>query len=95
MVDLGKEHIKLFIGPFGEKAQVIALLAPAGERSFTVQFVVAKADYAEALNEVTRALNFYLIEKGENHPWAYAKYHCSTASNIYSPVHWGLYRSAT
>jgi len=47
------------------------------------------------VNEVTRELNFYLIEKGEDNPWAYAKYHCSTASNIYSSVHWGLYRSAT
>ncbi len=95
VVDLAKEHIKLSIGSFGENAQVIALLAHDGERSFTVQFVVEKAEYAEALNEVTRELNFYLIEKGEDNPWAYAKYHCSTASNIYSSVHWGLYRSAS
>lgn len=95
VVDLEKEHIKLFVGPFGDTAQLVALVAPAGERSFTVQFVVKKAGYAEAVNEVTRELNFYLIEKGEDNPWAYAKYHCSTASNIYSSVHWGLYRSAT
>ena len=95
VVDLAKEHIKLFVGPFGEKAQVIALLAPAGERSFTVQFVVEKAEYAEAMEEVTRELSFYLIDKGEDNPWAYAKYHCSTASTIYSSVHWGSYRSAS
>jgi hypothetical protein len=73
VVDLGKEHIKLFVGPFGEQAQVIALLSSEGERSFTVQFVVNKASYAEALKDVTRELNFYLIEKGEDNPWAYAK----------------------
>ena len=95
VVDLDKEHIKLFVGPFGDKAQVIALVAPAGTLAFTVQFVVEKTHYAEAVIEVTRELNIYLVEKGEDNPWAYAKYHCSTASNIYSSVHWGLYRSAT
>lgn len=93
VVDLAKEHIKFSVGAFGENAQVIALLAHDGERSFTVQFVVEKADYAEALKEVTRELNFYLIKKPRT-TRAYAKYHCSTASNIYASVHWGLYRSA-
>ncbi len=36
-------------------------------------------------------LNFYLVEKGEPDPWAYAKYHCTTASNLYSSVHWSYY----
>lgn len=90
VVDLGKEHIKLFVGPFDDTAQLVALVAPAGRRTFTVQFVVEKADYADVVNEVTRELNFYLVEKGEDNPWAYAKYHCSTASNIYSSVHWTL-----
>ena len=92
VVDIGKEHIKLFVGPFNEKAQAIALVAPEGKRCFTVQFVVDKEAYAEAVNEVTQELNFYLIEIGEPNPWAYAKYHCSTTSNVYSSVHWWLYR---
>lgn len=92
VVDLGIEHIKLFVGPYGNGAQVIALLAPTGDRSFTVQFVVDKTGHAAAMADVTRELNFYLVEKGEENPWAYAKYHCNTASNIYSSVHWGLYR---
>lgn len=95
VVDIRKEHIKLFVGPFGDRAKLIAVVAPKGQRSFTVQFVVEKADYGEAVNEVIRELNFYLVEKSEDNAWAYAKYHCSTASNIYSSVHWGLYRPTT
>jgi hypothetical protein len=40
------------------------------------------------INAARKDIDFYLVEKGEANPWAYAKYHCSTAANIYSKVHW-------
>lgn len=44
---------------------------------------------------MTKELNFYLVEKGEKDPWQYAIYHCGTASNIYSDVHWGYFPGAS
>ena len=90
-VDLENEHIKLFVGEFSDP-RLIAVLAPAGERSFTVQFFVDKIAQTSSVADVTQELNFYLLEKGEQNPWAYAKYHYATASNIYSTVHWALYK---
>jgi len=40
-----------------------------------------------------RELDFYLVEKGGANPWAYAKYHCNTAANMYSSVHWSYFPS--
>jgi hypothetical protein len=93
VVDLDKEHIKLFFGSFSDPL-LIAVLAPAGERSFTVQFVVDKSLHRKAIAKVRKELNFFLVELGEEDPWAYAKYHCSTAANVYSTVHWGLCRES-
>lgn len=93
VVDLEYEHIKLFVGEFSDP-RLIAVLAPAGGHFFTVQFVADKIVHAAAVADVTRELNFYLVEKGEENPWAYAKYHCTTASNIYSTVHWALYKAS-
>ena len=43
------------------------------------------------LKEVEKEIKFYLIEKGEENPWAYAIYHCSTVANVHSKVHWFYY----
>ena len=43
------------------------------------------------LDGARRELNFYLIELKEKDPWSYACYHCSTATNLYSKVHWEYY----
>jgi hypothetical protein len=40
------------------------------------------------IKEAEKELNFYLIELKEPNPWKYAKYHCSTAANLYSVVWW-------
>jgi hypothetical protein len=89
VVDTGGEHIELSWGAL-DKPQLVARLAPAGSGSFSVQFVVDKKRNADAVAAVIRELNFYLLEVGGPNPWAYAKYHCGTASNIYSSVHWAL-----
>jgi hypothetical protein len=60
---------------------------------FPVQWLVdTKAPKNKRMiNLVKRELNFYLVEKEEPDPWAYAKYRCTTASNLYSNVHWSYY----
>ncbi len=88
-VALGKEHIQLSWGDL-EHARPIARVAPAGAHAFTVEFIVDELGHAAAFAAVTKELNFYLIENGEPNPWAYARYHCKTAANLYSSVHWEL-----
>jgi protein-tyrosine-phosphatase len=43
------------------------------------------------IRAVRKEINYFLIELGEKKPWLYAQYHCGTASNMYSRVHWGFY----
>ena len=90
-VALGEEHIQLSWGSI-EDARPIARLAPAGAHAFTVQFLVDKLGHATAVAAVTKELNFFLIENREPNPWAYARYHCNTGSNLYSSVHWELFK---
>jgi hypothetical protein len=68
----------------------IALLSPPKEKKFTVQFLLAAKSPKELkmICEVRRELDFYLIEKKEDNPWAYVRYHCGTAADLYSKVHW-------
>ena len=67
----------------------IALVAPC-PGGFAVQYVIAAddADTSRMVEKVQRELACYLIESAERDPWAYAIYHCATASNWYSRVHW-------
>jgi hypothetical protein len=44
------------------------------------------------VKEVKKELLYYLIELEEPDPWLYAKYHCTTALNWYSMVHWCRHR---
>ena len=47
--------------------------------------------------QARRQLDFYLVEHRQRFrelmgdPWSYAIYHCGTAANIYSPVHWSYF----
>ena len=96
-VNSAKEHIKLFYGKIPEKSwdefDLVALLAPADQSTFNVQFVLEKT--GKAAEAMTRAvedeLDFYLVNKREPNGWAYAIYHCSTGANLYSMVHWAYY----
>jgi hypothetical protein len=71
----------------------IALLSPPKEKQFTVQFLPAAKGRREQdmIRKVRRELDFYLVEKKEENPWGYARYHCGTAANIYSKVHWSFF----
>ncbi|MBI4333278.1 MAG: tetratricopeptide repeat protein [Chloroflexi bacterium] len=91
-VDAEKEHIRLF---WKENTSPLALVAPAGKGSFVVQFLPVPQSLAgekdAAVRGVRKELDFYLVGKGEKDPWAYARYHCGTAANLYSDVHWGRF----
>ncbi len=39
-------------------------------------------------DDVGRELTLYLTKLNERDPWLYARYHCGTAANIYSTIHW-------
>ncbi len=38
-----------------------------------------------------KSLDFYLVGLNKPDPWAYAIYHCNTAANMYSEVHWSYF----
>lgn len=88
LVDPEREHIRLCVG---DEWEPVALVAPVGEAGFAVEFLIDPTkdpSAAEAVDAVRGELDFYLVEKNERWPWAYAVYHCSTSANLYSSVHW-------
>ena len=99
-VDLTAPHMKLFYGDWGDpktyearkSALPVALVAKPIGNSFVVEFPhildLDQSEYERSKLEVTKELAFYLVDKDEPDPWEYAIYHCGTASNLYSPVHW-------
>jgi len=92
-VDTREEHIRI---TYGENLLPVALIALDQDKTVIVQFILLKVDMADdlnqrRLNEVQRELDFFLIELDKEEPWVYAIYHCTTASNIYSQVHWSYY----
>jgi hypothetical protein len=97
VVDLTKEHIQLFYGEYDEKALPVARVAPGTDRTFHVQFLdlpnLKGVERSEIMAEVRKELDFYLAELEKSDPWEYAKYHCTTASNVYGSVHWAYFPS--
>lgn len=94
IVDRNEEHIELLYGDSDEVDSKdfipVALVAPCEGKGFIVQYtlVADDADTRMMIEEVQEELRYYLIEKGERHPWQYAHYHCGSAANWYSSVHW-------
>ena len=99
-VDPADDHFALRYGSAGESDwDTWVLVARVGrpvQEVFGVQFLVARdvAALDPAVKAVTAELDFYLVEKGEQNPWAYAQYHCGTSANLYSKVHWLYSRRA-
>lgn len=93
-VDRSRHHIRLTCGDTADtRPQDLRTVAFVGKPSkgvFHVQLVVSGHEPAEAemMDAVRRQLDFYLVEKGEDDPWAYALYHCNTAASLCSRVHW-------
>jgi hypothetical protein len=71
----------------------VALVGPEIDGKLGVEFVVPMNSDDEVLQRVVHDVRedivFYLDGAGGPVPWEYAIYHCSTAANLYSRVHWG------
>jgi hypothetical protein len=101
MVDRAKEHVELRYGSADKGGWAdwmpVALVGQAKRRVFPVKFLVDREDprVASMTADTVRELDFYLLQKGEANPWRYAQYHCTTAANIYSTVHWAFIRAGS
>ena len=89
-VDRASDHFELRHG--SPNRRLMALLGHGLPGELVVEFLVGADDGVQsaAVADVRRELDFYLVEKKERDPWAYAQYHCTTAANIYSEVHWSF-----
>ena len=88
-----EDHFSLHYGSAEEQWDnwtLVARVGPPDSRVFRVEFAIDLKDsrFEAAKKAAITELNFFLVEKGEKDPWAYMRYHCGTASNIYSSIHW-------
>ena len=92
LVDKKSEHFKI---TYKENSDIVALIGKGDGQHFIVQFLISKEQLnsKEILKAVRRDLNYFFVEKREENPWQYAKYHCSTGSNMYASVHWGYHKN--
>lgn len=89
-VDPAKGHFEL---RYGSAEVSVARVGRPVKRVFGVEFIVDRANPVSAamMDAVVGELDFYLVTKRERNPWAYAQYHCGTAANLYSSVHWSFH----
>lgn len=89
IVNTGGERFEI---TYGDDPRPSALVRRGRGRSITVQLFSpageSASDAKEAHAKVEEELRFYFVEPNEPDPWAYAIYHCTTAANLYSQVHW-------
>jgi len=86
-IDKGAEH---FVMTYRAESEPVASIGKGQRRTFVVQFESRWRELDDdSMNDIKAELDFYLVELGEPDPWAYAIYHCRTAANVYSRVHWG------
>ena len=99
-VDVQEEHIELRYGDAETSAYEqwlpVALIGRPTNHVFPVRWLLPRSSNPEIISEVQRDLDFYLVEHpkdfaGTGHPWWYAQYHCNTAANMYSSVHWSYF----
>jgi hypothetical protein len=97
VVDTAKEYFELRYRLASDHETsdtlLVARVSPPTGRTFRVEWCVRRSDPAhrDAVKAVRHELNFYLVELGEENRWVYAAYHCNTASNAYSRVHWSYF----
>jgi len=96
-VDTEGEHIELRHGKAAtrtyEQWLPIALIGTPTNHIFPVLWLMSPGNPSneQMIDAAKKELDFYLVEKREANPWAYAKYHCNTAANMYSDVHWSYF----
>jgi len=86
------EHFRLY---YEDIKTPVATLGRRSRSVFIVNFEHPwknRKRFNEALRQVKKELDFFLVEKDEQNPWAYARYHACTGANVYSSVHWGYFR---
>ncbi len=87
-----QDHFELHHGKaFGDLIPV-AIVGRVRKGLVKVQFLIDRADprNSKIVEDTEKELKFYLAELNEQDPWHYLQYHCRTASNIYSSVHWSV-----
>jgi hypothetical protein len=96
-VDKGDDHLELRYGNVQNSSYddwvPVALVGKPQQSTFIVQWIIDnKGGNNKAIIEDARSeLDFYLVNKMEHKPWAYAIYHCGTSANVYSLVHWSYF----
>jgi hypothetical protein len=99
VVDIRSDHLELRYGSANQTDRnawvAVVRVGPPVARTFPVEWLLSLKAHREAVRSVRKELDFYLVEKGEEDPWAYAQYHCSTAANMYSDVHWAFHKMRT
>ncbi|CAN5505721.1 hypothetical protein BH18VER1_BH18VER1_14100 [soil metagenome] len=71
----------------------VALVEPSRNGKIGVELLLHREakGYKKILGLLSEELTFYFTTKQESDPWTYARYHCTTAANIYSPLHWSFF----
>jgi len=71
----------------------VARIGRPRANTFPVQWLVSadSPEHESVLADARRELDFYLVRELEPGPWRYAQYHCGTASNVYSHIHWSYF----
>jgi hypothetical protein len=96
-VDASSEHLELRYGDAAtadyESWRPAALIGKPEGKAFPVTWMLKPEtpDEHEMVKKARGDLDFYLVNQGYDDPWAYACYHCRTASNVYSRVHWSYF----
>ena len=96
-MDREEELVELRYGNAGddpyERWLPVALVGKPKKHVFSVSWLINSTDPVDqkAVAAARKELTYFLVELGERDPWAYAKYHCNTNSNMYSPVHWSYF----
>jgi len=96
-VDPASEHFELRYGPPGfawDAGLPVARIGRPVRGVVAVAFLVDRAapEHAAAIAAAVEEIQYYLIDKHEPQPWGYAQYHCGTAANAYSDIHWSFDR---
>jgi hypothetical protein len=96
-VDPAEDHFELRYGSAqnsGWDSWVpVARVGRPLRRVFGVEFLISRPvpESRGMFDAVVKELDFYLVTKREKNPWTYAQYHCTTAANVYSWVHWSFH----
>jgi hypothetical protein len=96
-VDPSSEHFELRYGNAAdsdyESWHLLALIGKPEGNAFPVTWLLnpETPEEHEMIKDARGQLDFYLVELGYEDPWAYACYHCGTASNVYSSIHWSYF----